>query len=137
MNVKRFTARNSREALRLVREALGDDAVVLSTKPSAGGVEVAGDGAGEHRPARGHVAGSPRRADASRRREPAAELAATSADAGRRAALDEHAVVPGLRPQAHAEARARHRSQAAAGSRAGDRRAAAAAPMPVDRQRRL
>jgi flagellar biosynthesis protein FlhF len=40
MNVKRFTARNTREALRLVREALGDDAVVLSTKPSAGGVEV-------------------------------------------------------------------------------------------------
>jgi flagellar biosynthesis protein FlhF len=40
LNVKRFTARNSREALRLVREALGDDAVVLSTKPSAGGVEV-------------------------------------------------------------------------------------------------
>jgi flagellar biosynthesis protein FlhF len=40
VNVKRFTARNTREALRLVREALGDDAVVLSTKPSAGGVEV-------------------------------------------------------------------------------------------------
>ena len=40
MNVKRFTARNSREALRLVREALGEDAVVVSTKPSAGGVEV-------------------------------------------------------------------------------------------------
>jgi flagellar biosynthesis protein FlhF len=40
VNVKRFTARNSREALRLVREALGDDAVVVSTKPSAGGVEV-------------------------------------------------------------------------------------------------
>ena len=40
MNIKRFTARNSREALRLVRDALGDDAVVLSTKPSAGGVEV-------------------------------------------------------------------------------------------------
>jgi flagellar biosynthesis protein FlhF len=40
LNVKRFTARTSREALRLVREALGDDAVVLSTKPSAGGVEV-------------------------------------------------------------------------------------------------
>ena len=40
MNVKRFTARTSREALRLVREALGDDAVVVSTKPSAGGVEV-------------------------------------------------------------------------------------------------
>ena len=40
MNVKRFTARTTREALRLVREALGDEAVVLSTKPSAGGVEV-------------------------------------------------------------------------------------------------
>jgi len=40
LNVKRFTARNSREALRLVREALGDDAVVISTRPSAGGVEV-------------------------------------------------------------------------------------------------
>ncbi len=40
MNVKRFTAKSSREALRLAREALGDDAVVLSTQPSAGGVEV-------------------------------------------------------------------------------------------------
>src|SRR5450755_1020928 len=40
MNVKRFTARNSREALRLVREALGEDAVVLSTKPSGSSVEV-------------------------------------------------------------------------------------------------
>ncbi|MEP6740610.1 MAG: flagellar biosynthesis protein FlhF [Caldimonas sp.] len=40
MNVRRFTAKNSREALRLVREALGDDAVVLSTKPCTGGVEV-------------------------------------------------------------------------------------------------
>ena len=40
MNVKRFTARTSREALRLVREALGNDAVVLSTKPTTGGVEV-------------------------------------------------------------------------------------------------
>jgi flagellar biosynthesis protein FlhF len=40
MNVKRFTARTSREALRQVREALGEDAVVLSTKPCQGGVEV-------------------------------------------------------------------------------------------------
>jgi len=40
MNVKRFTARTSRDALSLVRQALGDDAVVLSTKPSATGVEV-------------------------------------------------------------------------------------------------
>ena len=40
MNVKRFTAKTSRDALALVRQAFGDDAVVLSTKPSAGGVEV-------------------------------------------------------------------------------------------------
>jgi flagellar biosynthesis protein FlhF len=39
--VKRFTARNSRDALKLVRQAFGDDAVVLSTRPAAdGGVEV-------------------------------------------------------------------------------------------------
>lgn len=40
MNVRRFSARTAREALALVREALGDDAVVLSTKPNADGVEV-------------------------------------------------------------------------------------------------
>ncbi|MDC8784275.1 flagellar biosynthesis protein FlhF [Roseateles koreensis] len=40
MNVKRFTARNSREAMALVRKAFGDDAVVLSNKPCAEGVEV-------------------------------------------------------------------------------------------------
>ncbi len=40
MNVKRFTARTSRDALALVRQALGEDAVVLSTKPCADGVEV-------------------------------------------------------------------------------------------------
>ena len=40
MNVKRFSARTSRDALVLVRQALGDDAVVLSTKPSGDGVEV-------------------------------------------------------------------------------------------------
>ena len=40
MNVKRFTARTSRDALSLVRQALGEDAVVLSTKPSVDGVEV-------------------------------------------------------------------------------------------------
>ena len=40
MNVRRFTARTSRDALVLVRQALGADAVVLSTKPCADGVEV-------------------------------------------------------------------------------------------------
>ncbi len=40
MNVKRFSARSSRDALILVREAFGEDAVVLSTRPCADGVEV-------------------------------------------------------------------------------------------------
>jgi flagellar biosynthesis protein FlhF len=40
MNVRKFTAPTAREALALVREALGDDAVVLSTRPAPGGVEV-------------------------------------------------------------------------------------------------
>jgi flagellar biosynthesis protein FlhF len=40
VNVKRFTARTSRDAFALVRQAFGEDAVVLSTKPSAEGVEV-------------------------------------------------------------------------------------------------
>ncbi len=40
MNVKRFTARTPRDALALVRLAFGKEAVVLSTRPSAEGVEV-------------------------------------------------------------------------------------------------
>lgn len=40
MNVKRFTARTTREALALLKQALGDDAVVLSTKPCAEGIEI-------------------------------------------------------------------------------------------------
>jgi flagellar biosynthesis protein FlhF len=45
-NVTRFTARTAREAMNLVKKAFGDDAVVLSTKPSAnGGVEMLAMGA--------------------------------------------------------------------------------------------
>ncbi|HEY6133110.1 MAG TPA: flagellar biosynthesis protein FlhF [Rubrivivax sp.] len=40
MNVKRFTAKTSRDALTLVREAFGADAIVLSTRPCLDGVEV-------------------------------------------------------------------------------------------------
>ncbi len=40
MNVRRFFAKTSREALRQVREQLGEDAVILSTQPSGNGVEV-------------------------------------------------------------------------------------------------
>ncbi|ODU09989.1 MAG: flagellar biosynthesis protein FlhF [Rubrivivax sp. SCN 71-131] len=40
MNLKRFTGRSSREALALVRQAFGKDAVVMSTRPCPEGVEV-------------------------------------------------------------------------------------------------
>jgi flagellar biosynthesis protein FlhF len=40
MNVKRFTAKTSRDALTLVRQAFGADAIVLSTRPCLDGVEV-------------------------------------------------------------------------------------------------
>jgi flagellar biosynthesis protein FlhF len=40
MNMKRFTARTSREALAMVRQTFGEDAVVMSTRPCAEGVEV-------------------------------------------------------------------------------------------------
>jgi flagellar biosynthesis protein FlhF len=40
MNVKRFTARTARDALALVRQSFGDDAVVMSTRPCAEGVEM-------------------------------------------------------------------------------------------------
>ena len=40
MNARRFTARSPREALMAVRQAFGDEAVVLSTRPCAEGVEV-------------------------------------------------------------------------------------------------
>jgi flagellar biosynthesis protein FlhF len=40
MNVKRFSARTARDALAAVRQAFGDDAVVLSTKPCPEGVEI-------------------------------------------------------------------------------------------------
>jgi flagellar biosynthesis protein FlhF len=47
MNARRFVARTSREALAAARQAFGDDAVVLSTRPCPEGVEVlamAGEG---------------------------------------------------------------------------------------------
>jgi len=40
MNVRKFSASNSREACRLVREALGPDAVILSNRTINGMVEI-------------------------------------------------------------------------------------------------
>ncbi|MFO1318900.1 MAG: flagellar biosynthesis protein FlhF [Burkholderiales bacterium] len=40
MVVRKFFATNTREALRLVREALGADALILSNRPMSGGIEI-------------------------------------------------------------------------------------------------
>ena len=40
MNVKRYIAPTARECLRKVKEELGPDAIVVSNKPVAGGVEI-------------------------------------------------------------------------------------------------
>ncbi|XLZ70164.1 flagellar biosynthesis protein FlhF [Massilia sp. SR12] len=64
MNVKKFTAPTSREALRKVREALGPDAVILSNRAVDGTVEIlalAGDDAASLAP---HSADSPMSAPA-------------------------------------------------------------------------
>lgn len=40
MNVKRYFAKTAREALRLLKDDLGPDAVVLSNRAANGGVEI-------------------------------------------------------------------------------------------------
>ena len=40
MNVKKFTAATTRDALRMVRDEYGDDAVILSNRKVAAGVEI-------------------------------------------------------------------------------------------------
>lgn len=90
MNVKRFTARTPREALKLVKAAFGSDAVVLSTRPCAEGVEVlamASDSVGYFErlaapvqaPPEAQVAAPPRPAARPARPQPAARPAAAAA----------------------------------------------------------
>ena len=40
MRISKFTGADMRQALRLVREQLGTDAVILSSRKVAGGIEV-------------------------------------------------------------------------------------------------
>ena len=40
MNVRKFIAANARDALRKVKETLGNDAIILSNRGIPGGVEV-------------------------------------------------------------------------------------------------
>jgi flagellar biosynthesis protein FlhF len=95
MNVKRFTARTSRDALALVRQAFGDDAVVMSTRPCGEGVEVVAM-ASESLNQIERVAAGTREAQPERRPEVRRET---------RAAPDPEAR-PEARPEAPAQARA-------------------------------
>src|SRR5262245_4633204 len=47
MNIKKFVAATSREALRQVRAALGGDAVIVANRPHAAGVEILAAAANE------------------------------------------------------------------------------------------
>ena len=97
MNVKRFIGRNSREAMQKVKAALGDEAIVLSTKPAAeGGIEILAMGAEgmaavesmsssagraparDHRDHRDHREPQGQRQDDADSAEPADEAAAVS-----------------------------------------------------------
>jgi flagellar biosynthesis protein FlhF len=88
MNVQKFTAPSSREALRKVRDALGPDAVILSNRPVGGVVEIlalgSDDAASVSAPAPGSDMAQPR-AQLQLPPQPAAATAAT-APATRRAA---------------------------------------------------
>ena len=153
MNVKRFTARTSREALRLVREALGDDAVVLSDQ--AGAEPASRCWRWRPRASRQVEALAARAAAGRSQRSPAPTRAATRRRRRRGArrtveqdvdaALDEHALVPGLRARSacssaarrrcDAGRRGRRRAPARRQPRAEPRRAAATALGPAGRDR--
>ncbi|THG73696.1 flagellar biosynthesis protein FlhF, partial [Pseudomonas sp. A-1] len=48
MSVRRFVGANSREAMRQVRAALGEDALILSNRTTAEGVEILAMADDEH-----------------------------------------------------------------------------------------
>jgi len=92
MNVKKFTAPTSREALRKVREALGPDAVILSNRAVDGAVEIlalAGDDAAALAP---HSSDSPMSAPA-----PHLDLAPASPSAEVAPSLVAHPAAPVVR----------------------------------------
>ena len=111
MNVKRFTARTSRDALHSVRQAFGDDAVVLSDQAVRATASRCWrwrpkrmrqiEQRGRRRRRRGRAAVAPADAARAARRGEAAP-ATTPVEQDVPTPVDEHAVVPGLRARAHA-----------------------------------
>ena len=128
MNIKRFTAPTSREALAKARMAFGEGTLILSNRPTANGVEVvataedtlsaldsAAQGSGSPAPQGGRDFQDSRPHDDDRlgsKNNHRAAPRATQMGAPRqppqpggrrhRTAGNEHTVVPGLRARAHA-----------------------------------
>jgi flagellar biosynthesis protein FlhF len=110
MNVKRFTARTSREALALVKLEFGEEAVVMSTRPCPEGVEVVAMASESVMQlervgaATGGAAAGSGAAPAGRAQRPAAPVAWTaperSAAARAAAARDDAQLAPDSRPPA-------------------------------------
>ncbi len=75
MNIRRFAARTSREAMARVREAFGDDAIVLHTQPCDEGVEVVAMSPDDVQSVAQASARAPRVSFAPSRDEPAADTA--------------------------------------------------------------
>lgn len=59
MSVRRFVGINSREAMRQVRAALGEDALILSNRSTAEGVEILAMADDTHRQLAGGLEPSP------------------------------------------------------------------------------
>jgi len=77
MNVRRFVASTSRQALQLVRQGLGPDALILSNRAVEGGVEILAVASSEMAP----FAAGPRKLEEPVRRSQGASVAAAAAPA--------------------------------------------------------
>ena len=101
MNVRKFSASNSRQALRLVRQGLGPDALILSNRAVEGGVEILAVAQGD---LPGHAAtaqAAPRErqgraAESGRSPQPAASAATAAEDPASRSLASEIKSMRGL-----------------------------------------
>ncbi len=107
MNIRRFAARTSREAMARVREAFGDDAIVLHTQPCDEGVEVVAMSPDDVQSVAQASARAPRMSFAPSRDEPAADTAlAAPMKASSQATVSSKAITNAGTPAATRPARA-------------------------------
>jgi flagellar biosynthesis protein FlhF len=100
LKIRKFIAGSSREALRLVREALGDDAVVLSNRAIEGGVELVALAEDELASLASPTEDSARRAQRAARREQGAGAAAGALPSGQAGLAPGAAGAGGMPPRA-------------------------------------